>query len=202
MNKYADLISNIIMSVILCLIIVNYVFTSKALRSIAVKFKLRKSGFAWVPVASDFILGNIVEAVADKETEEKGWKKTLCMASVATSGIMLFTFVVFTIAISEARHVLFIREVSMVFGAFILMMLLAALVFFIVRCIAAIACTYKIFRYTAPHKAKKYLALSIFIPLAKAFILNNCKNKLYEDSESSDENIQDSTNFAGKDDLL
>ena len=63
-------------------------------------------------------------------------------------------------------------------------MFIVCIILFIIRFFAARMCVYNVFKYAQPDKALKYLVLSFIIPLAKAFLLRKCKNKICTDYES------------------
>ncbi len=174
-------------SLILFIIVINYVLTSKALYSIAKKCGIPRRGFAWVPVASDRIMGSIADGFEKEESYEKPGK-TLYSVSMMAACVVLFLLAVFLLVITKAWHVLFIREVIIVFSMFVYFVLLAFIILLLVRFVFATICAYRIFVHAKPEKANKYLVFSIIIPVARAVCLNKCKENICN-AEEVDEDM-------------
>ena len=184
MGNLTDFIQQIIYILIFAVLVINFVFTAKALFAIGRKLELRKTGFAWVPFFSSFVTANISDKIDDiTETDKKTGKK-LRLTTITAGIIIIFTFFVFCFSIINIRDALFIREVSVVFTAFVYMMLLAFAVFMFYRFIYTILCTYKIFKQIQPDKAVKYIIISLVLPLAKAWLLCKCKSQFCNTEKS------------------
>ncbi len=177
MSEFISLALELFSSIILFVIVINYVLTSKALYGIAKKFKMRRCGFAWIPIASDCIMGSIADSLEEEDIPDKPGK-ILYSLSIMAACVLLFLIVVIFLVITKALHVLFIKEVTVVFSIFIYFMLLIFTVLLLVRFVFATICAYKIFVYAKPEKANKYLVFSIIIPVARAICLNKCKNNI------------------------
>lgn len=189
MDEIISIVYELLTSVILFVIVMNYVLTSKALYALAKKYKIRCPGYAWVPVASARILGSVADSVENSENPRDRWGKTMFSISMSALCVILFMLVVFVLAILKARHVLFIAEVSFVFFMFVCFMLFVFFVLMLARMTVATVCTYKIFEYAYKENSIGYLLVSFMLPLAKAVCLNKCKNKICKvnDTEIFDE---------------
>ena len=189
MTNIISFVQQIIYVLILAILVTNYVFTAKSMYGIGKKLNLNKTGFAWVPFVSSFVVANIADKIDDIDDIKESGKKLgqkLRLTTTVSVAIMTFTLLVCGFAIANIRHALFIKEVSLVFTAFLLLMLLGFATFMTFRYFYTLYCTYKVFKYIESDKAVKYLLVSIVLPLGKAFLLRKCRNKFHKDEETSD----------------
>ena len=93
MYEIISLALELFLSLILFITVMDYVLTSKAVYGIAQKFKMRRCGFAWVPVASDWIMGSIADSLEEEEIQDKPGK-TLYFVSMMAACVILFLAVV------------------------------------------------------------------------------------------------------------
>lgn len=186
MTNVISIVQQIIYVLIFAILVTNYVFTAKAIYGIGKKLNLNKTGFAWVPFASSFVLANIADSIDDITESDKKTGRKLRLTTIASVAIMLFTLLVYGYSIANIRHALFIKEVALVFTAFLVMMLLGIAIFITFRYFYTMHCVYKVFKHIQSDKAVKYLLISIVLPLAKVFLLSKSKNKFCEEAEKSD----------------
>ena len=186
MTNVISIVQQIIYVLIFAILVTNYVFTAKAIYGIGKKLNLNKTGFTWVPFASSFVLANIADSIDDITESDKKIGRKLRLTTIASVAIMLFTLLVYGFSIANIRHALFIKEVALVFTAFLVMMLLGLVIFITFRYFYTMHSIYKVFKHIESDKAVKYLLISVVLPLGKAFLLRKCRNKFCKEEKDED----------------
>lgn len=160
--------------------IANYIITSISLHSIASRRNIPNPWMAWIPVASNWIIGSIVDYHNDKKGIKNIWRKVLlCLSLIYVIGfamIMVAIFIILFINVFNSADELSLYTIICIIAIYLLyfVVIVAAMAYQI----STYICLYKIFEELAPKKAIKYILLSVLVPLASAFCLLKCKDSL------------------------
>lgn len=179
----AILVILLIYLVIMGIGLANYIMNALALYSIAERRQIPHPWMAWLPFASDWLIGNIVDDYDGRNGIKRKWRVlllTLSLISVVGIIVIYVAMIIWmlriavTYAYTEPPVAEMIGVMVVMYVALIVFALLATAHSF---CNAI--CIYKIFESTVPEKSVKYLLLYLLVPLAGPICLLKCKNKGY-----------------------
>ncbi len=163
--------------------LVQYILQSLSFQSIARARNIQNSWLAWIPVASDWVLGKIAEKYDEENGSARHWGKTLLIFEIVIVAVFCVVYgfmVCFAVAMSIQTTMTSSSEPS----GLMMIVFLISYVILIGTSLPAIAfaacktvCIYKLFESIVPEKAVKYLVLSLMIPLAMPICLFKCKKK-------------------------
>ena len=166
---------------ILALKIVQYILGSKALHQIANNRGIPNGWMIWIPGASYWAMGNLVDTHNEKLGIKTNWKKALLtMYIVCTAISLVFYFVtciIFTVLSDLWGGPLGAEEVEVVFYLAMYFLLIVLLVTSLLFSAGKTICMYKVFESIVPEKAIKYTLLDMIVPLAGGICLWKCKDK-------------------------
>lgn len=170
---------------VLAFAVVGYIFGSKGLYAIAARRGIKNPWMAWIPVASNWILGCISDQYQERKYgQDPNLRKKLLIWSIITqSGISVFPVVGnIDISISAGSDVFsgFAeteagRIITIIFLVVMLMLSLVMLVLSIIQTIYQYKAYYNLYASCRPEKAMLFLMLAIFTP-ANPFLVYACRN--------------------------
>lgn len=164
---------------VLGLIITGYVLTSIGLYTLAKRRGIKYPGLAWVPVASNWIVGSLADEVDSHSGVCRNWRKVLIIMAVVVTGGMLFAYALLVFVGLVSAFVITMQEIFTVFMVLSYVLLIPLSIVSAAQGIIRAICIFKIFESTVPDKAVKYLLLSLMVPLAQGICLNKCKKLGY-----------------------
>lgn len=172
----------VIYLILMGLAVANYIMTSLALYKIADRRKIPNPWMAWIPFASDWLIGHITDDYDEKNGFKRKWRVVLLTLSLVAVGGLVIGYVVLLIGVIFTT----IQYVNTEPDESIIAFLAIFYIFLIVMAMIASAqsfckavCMYKIYESTVPEKAVKYLLLYLLVPLAGAICLLKCKDEGY-----------------------
>jgi len=177
--------------VVFLVAIVNYVLTSLAIHKLGKRRGISNPWLAWIPIASSYAIGAIVDEYDGRFGFKKRWAKTLLSLGITEIAVlvgMVGTIIVMSFAMlgieSSSSSDLGMASVIIV----LIMMAFYFVLLFVVMAymICGTICIYKIFESTVPEKSLKYMILSIVIPFAGCILLFKCRNQGYPLPEDGD----------------
>lgn len=160
-----------------------YIMNSIALQKIASRRLISNPWLAWIPIASSWLTGSIVDEYDERNGLKRKWRVVLLTLSIISIGGIVVGYVGMIVwAVKMAIEAEYMSaSIANTFGVFI-----GVYVLFIVAAIVATAqsfcqaiCIYKIFESTVPEKSVKYLLLYLLVPMAGSICLVRCRNKGY-----------------------
>lgn len=161
----------------------NYIMNALALNKIASRRQIPNPWMAWLPIASDWLIGNIADEYDGRNGIKRKWRVVLLTLSlISIVGLIIMYVAMFAYIFVTALASTYAEpEVAELLGIFVIFY-----IFLIVLSTVAVTqsfckaiCVYKIFESTVPEKAVKYLLLYLLVPLAGAICLLKCKDKGY-----------------------
>lgn len=169
--------------IILLIVVINYVLSSRALYVLAKRRGINSPCYAWIPVGRDWILGNIVDGFDRKNGNDKKIGKIMFVLSVTAVLVFFVSIILVSSIIMTLRYALFIKEVQLVFSALEILLTFTILTIWVAKKAFVVLCVYKLFESTVPEKSVKYLLVYFIIPFADAICLYKCRNKGYSKDE-------------------
>lgn len=164
--------------------IASYIMNSLALHKIASRRQIPNPWLAWIPVASSWLIGSIVDEYDGKNGLKRKWRVVLLTLSIISVGGIVAGYiglVAWAVKMSMQSELMG-ADIAGSIGIFVVFY-----VFLIVAAIVAAAqgfcnaiCIYKIFESTVPEKSVKYLLLYLLVPMAGSICLMRCRNQGYE----------------------
>lgn len=186
-EKTLILVVGIMLVVYLLLIgfgIATYIMNAIAYQKIASRRLIANPWLAWIPIASSWLIGSIVDEYDGKNGLKRKWRVVLLTLSIISVGGIVAGYVgLVAWAIKMSLQ-------SGLMEANVAGMIGIVIVFYVLVIIAAIVataqgfcnaiCIYKIFESTVPEKSVKYLLLYLLVPMAGSICLLRCRNQGYE----------------------
>jgi hypothetical protein len=176
----------VILMLIACsaLPLVMYIIRSIALYRLSDRRGVGTPLLAWVPIASEYLLGQLTDEVDARRTgHNKKWAKSILITVIIGGCGVVFSYVAFMVlafAMLEAEAN-YESAPAFVFVFFVTYLLL---IFSLLLAYASAAlrliCNFKLFEDVRPEKAVLYTILSITVPLAEPILLFKIKELGYE----------------------
>ena len=162
---------------ILAVTVINYIFQSKALHRIGKKRCVSAPWRAWIPLACDWLIGDIADSIDGEKGIRMKWKKTIFILSLILMGLAVVYYVFAIIASIAFSMIAYIDEEYLI--QFLLFFYVGLIPLFI--CSSALGiiewiCLYKIFEKFCPSKTVKYLIVSAIVPFGLTICLTKCTN--------------------------
>lgn len=162
----------------------NYIMTSLALHKLADRRQIPNPWMAWLPFASDWLIGNIVDDYDGRNGIKRKWRVLLLtMSLISVVGLIVIYIAMFVWIFVMAFQYADVAEppVAQLIGGFVFIYvaLLIVAVVATAKSFCQAICIYKIFESTVPEKSVKYLLLYLLVPLAGPICLLKCKDKGY-----------------------
>jgi len=158
--------------------ILGYIIKSLGLYRIASKRGVTDSWIAWIPVASDWVLGSVVDDFESQKGSKRKFRVillTLSIVATVLSLIVAYTMIGVMFAISDwLNEIPYDGDVlvALVYNVIIAPVMLLVIVYQALYYL----CLYKTHEYIYPEKSVKYLVLSLVVPLAHSIcLLKNSK---------------------------
>lgn len=174
---------------LMAFLIVNYVFQSLSLHTLARRRGIANPWLAWIPYGNYWIIGALARDHDKQNGISRRWDKILLILSIIGSASFITTYIVFIVyaiinaASMEAAGITYGEDIAaeLLGGILIIYALLiaAAVVMSAVTTLTYI-CLFKIYESTVPEKAIKYFLIHLLVPFAAPFCLFACRNKGYE----------------------
>ncbi len=179
----AVLVMILVYLIIMGLGIATYIINSLAIYRLADRRQIPNPWMAWLPFASDWIIGSIVDQYDEKNGIKRKWRVLLLTLSL----ISIIGIIVVCVGMIVGMLVMAIQETNMEpeVGptlAFIGVLYIVLLIFAMLASAKGFCqaiCIYKIYESTVPEKAVKYLLLYLLVPLAGPLCLLKCQDKGY-----------------------
>lgn len=157
---------------IIVIFLINSVLLSVGLYGVAKKHGIKGAGFAWLPIARQWVKGSIV----DYHSQKTKWRTILpifAVLSVLQLLVMCVAILVLMIIIWQSVFFYFAEEfLPSLVVSFVLC--IAAFVVMIVNYVSNIICDYKLFEEVYPKRAYLFTLLSYAVPLARGICLVVC----------------------------
>lgn len=185
-----EMIIGIIVVVVLALYLVlmglgiaGYIMNSIALHKLGSRRQIPNSWIAWIPVASSFLIGSIVDEYDERNGLKRKWRVVLLTLEIIAIGGLIVGYIgliVWMVAMGiQSEYVS--SDVAGIMGGFIIVYALIIVVAIIASAkgFCQAICIYKIFESTVPEKSVKYMLLYLLVPLAGSICLLKCRNQGY-----------------------
>ncbi len=163
---------------VLILAAATYVLEAIGLSGVAKGLNLKRPWLAWIPFASDWLLGTITEHAVERKTGVKGrYTKWLLISLGVFLGVYVLTL---GSAIPMYALMIFTPRIDLVLIMLLVFLLLTLLLSLadIFYCLMAYLCYYRVFELCYPNQAVLFLILSIFVSYALPVFLFLCRNKV------------------------
>lgn len=170
-------------------LILNYVFQSLSLHTLARRRGIANPWLAWIPFGDSWIIGALARDYDKQNGISRRWDKILLILSIvgiATFSVIyiaFFVYLIINIATLDSAGVTYGEDIAfeMLGGilVFYVLLIASAVIMSAVTALTYI-CLYKIFESTVPEKAIKYFLIYLLVPFAAPFCLFACRNKGYE----------------------
>ena len=171
--------------------VASYVLQALGLYTLADRRRLPNPWMAWIPYANYWLIGGIVDDYEATRGIKRKWRVVLLvLALIVLACVILMYIFLFITIFSTAMDLSFADSFYMDEEAVITSVLghvMLVYAFAIPMALAAQAlqfcfmiCIYKVYEYTVPEKAVKYLLLGLLVPMAQSICLFKCRKKGYE----------------------
>lgn len=167
---------------VLAVAVADYVLKALALFTLAKRRGIKNPWHAWIPVASDWIVGSLADEIDLQRVMNRSWGKTLFVMSISLTGSVILGYALLVFVTVKAAFVLYMQEVLVAFAVLVYVLIFIISVVAMAYSLLKAICIYKIFESTVPEKTVKYLVLYFIVPLAGAICLNKCKNEGYPEA--------------------
>lgn len=178
-NSFDDLFETIAATIALVPVIwalIGYVLSSLSMQTIAKRRGLSKPWLAWIPVASDWLLGSVSDQF-QYLTQNKVQSRRKILMGLSVAGAL-------SSAVALAVSVLLMMELGLAGGRMDPSMLIGMLMIWLVCMVVVIAryvfrcmSIYDLYRSCEPKNATAYLVLGILFGVTEPFFLLACRNK-------------------------
>lgn len=193
----AILVMILVYLIIMGLGIATYIINSLAIYRLADRRQIPNPWMAWLPFASDWIIGSIVDQYDEKNGIKRKWRVLLLTLSL----ISIIGIIVVYVGMIVGMLVMAIQETNMEpeVGPTLAFIGVLYIVLFIFAMLASAKgfcqaiCIYKIYESTVPEKAVKYLLLYLLVPLAGPLCLLKCQDKGYPYPQESEPVLSETT---------
>jgi len=182
----------IVLGVLLLVFAIYYIFAyvmqAISLQTIARRRGIANPWLAWIPYATNWILGAIVRDYDKRNGINRRWDKILLIMSIALEVFSIVTIVgmyaVFIaiallsavfLSSAEILSIILVVLVIVIYALYILLIVFASAFSTIVT-----VCVFKLFESTVQDKALKYFLIYLLVPFAAPICLFMCRNKGYE----------------------
>lgn len=170
--------------IILGLGIACYVMNAVALQTLGKRRMMQYPWMAWLPFASLYLLGSLVDDYDERNGIKRKWKITLLVLGIVAVGVLVVAYFgliawVMTITIFGVEYPTVDPSAVLSGLAVIYIFLIVAMSVAMTQAFCKAICIYKIFESTVPEKAVKYLLLTLLVPMAQSICLMRCRNKGY-----------------------
>lgn len=170
-------------------LILNYVFQSLSLHTLARRRGIANPWLAWIPFGDSWIIGALARDYDKQKGISRRWDKILLILSIV--GIAMFSIIYIAFFVYLIINMATLDSAGITYGEDIAFEMLGGILVFYVLLIASAVvmsavtaltyiCLYKIFESTVPEKALKYFLIHLLVPFAAPFCLFACRNKGYE----------------------
>lgn len=164
--------------------IAAYVLRALSLQTIAKRRGLSKPWLAWIPVASDWLLGSISDQFQYlTQNKVQSRRKILLGLSIAGTACTLVTQVMAAVLIWRCfsyanvyySDALLMQQATGLIGVILVALVTAAvgITHYVFQCM----CRYDLYRSCEPKNATAYLVLGILFGVTEPFFLLACRNK-------------------------
>ena len=171
------------------LLLADYIMSSLGLMRLAKRRNIPSPWLSWIPVASSWITGSLVDEYDFRNGFSRGWKHWLLWSTTAAI-VSLIWYTVESITVEELMQHYYN---SAHIGIIALRLFICLIVLIIAGSITNglnYVCMFKIYESTVPEKALKYFLISLLVPLGQPICLLLCSGKGYDCAEEDDEEIQ------------
>ena len=171
--------------IILAVAVINYILTSLSPQRMAKHRHISHGWLAWIPFGGDWIVGSIVDFHDAQKGIRRKWRVALLVMDLIFWVGFIVAYVVLFVSIfslgMQINGMEYLNEmeiVGKVLGAIlpIYLVLIVVMIVGMAWSFCRMICMYKIYEGTYPHKALKYMLLSLLVPLASAICLYKCKD--------------------------
>lgn len=170
------------------LLLADYIMSSLGLMRLAKRRNIPNPWLSWIPVASSWITGSIVDEYDLRQGKIRKWRTILLTTMVLTiASITLYIgeTVKLTSNVNDIYHT---ENLNYTAGFFTTALVLSLVSTAFKGC--SMVCMYKVYESTVPEKAVKYFLVSLLVPLGQPICLLLCSGKGYDCAEEADEEIQ------------
>lgn len=161
----------------------SYIMNALALHKIADRRQIPNPWMAWLPFASDWLIGSIVDDYDGRNGIKRKWRVTLLTLSLVSVIGVVVAYVGMVVGMLSLMFQYSDTEPpvgpTLAFVGVIYIILIVFAIFATAKSFCQAICIYKIFESTVPKKAVKYLLLYLLVPLAGPLCLLRCKDKGY-----------------------
>ena len=158
--------------------IASYIMTSLGLYRVAKRRGIQDPWMAWIPFASDWLLGSIADEYDNHNGIKRKWRVLLLSLSIiSVVGFVIFYVAFIVVMMIMATSQDFSRMLGMFLGVYGGVLVFAMIATAQGFCKAV--CIYKVFESTVPKRAVTYFVLYLLVPLAGPICLLACSKKGY-----------------------
>ena len=166
--------------------ILNYVFTSLSIYTIAKRRLISKPWLAWIPIANAWAMGSIADEYDAKMGINRKWRVVLLTLSLIFIAVFLIFYILLVVSIVTFAYSFAFAEPTAndVIGFMIPIMIssIATALVSVALSACSYICMFTIYESTVPHKALKYFLLSLLVPYANVICLFLCRNQGYSNT--------------------
>lgn len=164
--------------------VIAYILGSKGLYAIAARRGIKNPWMAWVPIASNWILGSLSDQyAARKYGQDPNLRKKLLIFSIITqsSAVSTSAFGSFNLRLNFGDSISMpelpqgVQTAAIVLLVLMVMLCIAMAVLSVIQTVYQFKAYYNLYASCRPEKAMLFLMLAIFTP-AGPFLTYSCRN--------------------------
>lgn len=162
----------------------SYIMTAWSIQSIGKQRGMHNNWLAWIPVASDWVLGKIADEYDGRNGIKRKWAKALLTLEIiflVGFGVAYLLMIVMLVMMSLQMENSVSAEMTGSMFTIFVVVYAAMIVAVLPGCAFAackMVCLYKVFESVVPKKSLKYFILSMIVPLAQPICLMLCRKKV------------------------
>ncbi len=175
---------------LLAYLLITYIFKSISLYKIAKDRGIQNPILAWIPVASEWLVGKIADHADEAHGKKSKWATTLLVLSLIPIVIFVLMYIVAFMSIigaaisigmteSAASNMEDAQAAMIVLSVFIPIFIFAFIAEMVTLANMSVQtiCVYKILDSCDPKNSLKNLLIYLLVPFAAPFVLFACRNK-------------------------
>ncbi len=169
------------------LLLADYIMSSLGLMRLAKRRNIPNPWLSWIPVASSWITGSIVDEYDLRQGKIRNWR-TILVILTASALVSLTLYLGEFIRLSIDIDNMYNEEVFSSAAGMFVSAIIASLATTALRG-CSMVCLYKVYESTVPEKAVKYFLISLLVPLGQPICLLLCSSMGYDCTEEDDDEI-------------
>ncbi len=169
------------------ILLADYIMSSLGLMRLAKRRNTPNPWLAWIPVASAWLAGSVVDEYDLRQGKIRQWR-TILVILTASALVSLTFYIGEFLALPIKANDIYFEEAVGSTARIVIWSIIAGIATTALRGCSTV-CMYKVYESTVPEKAVKYFLISLLVPLGQPICLLLCSNKGYDCTGEDDEEI-------------